>query len=585
MSRRNLFSSVETSAPTLGGALALLAGLTMLLGAACAPGSGQGPRQDAASGGSTAPKVLRMGFGADDEPTTDFRIAYGSIGAGGTETRYLLNSPLTIYDDQNNLHPRLAQRVPTLENGDWSVTPDGRMETTWKLRPDVRWHDGSPFTAEDLVFSFRVARDPAFAIGTRVLSNVEEVVAVDPHTLVMRWKNVDISANVFGLNVMPPIARHLLQEPYDTLDKQAFPAHPYWSDQFIGLGPYRLQQWVRGSFIETVANDSYFLGRPQIDRILVRYAGDTRALLVSILAGEYDLVPVGSMKAEEAIVVKQNWEAAGQGALIMSMVKLRNGWIQMRDPTAPWVPDARVRQALVKLIDRPNMVETLHNRLSGVDDIFLAKEHPAYQLARQRGLPDLSYDPTQAHRLLTEAGLTRGPDGTYRTSSGVPFSIEASTSGDINTNVQEMLVIANAWQSAGLPTTQTIITTNQNSREMESTTKGVRLTSEAMDYVAFDGTVTSEISSEATRWRGRNSGGYSNPAYDELHSRLYKTTDLPAQYSIAADLVKFQLDNVLYLPLVYSPSFSAHRNGVRGITGILPHQRLNGWNVHLWEIA
>jgi len=533
---------------------------------------------------SATPKILHVGVTFDDEPT-EFAVAFGSIGAGGTETRYLLNAPLTIYDDKGTLMPRLAESVPTIENGGWTVSPDGRMETIWKLRPDVRWHDGTPFTAEDLIFGYRIAMDPEWALGTRVLRSIDELTAPDAHTLIVRWKNIEIAANQMGLNILPPLARHLMAEPYATVDKQAFAANSYWSDQFVGVGPYRIQQWLRGSFMEVVANDGYFLGRPKIDRILFNYYGDTRGLLVATMAGDVDVIPVGYLKAEEAAVLRAQWEAPGNGSLIVNMVKLRNGWWQWRDPGAPWTQDARVRQAMTRLLDRQNMVDTLHNGLSAVDDIFLPREHPAYELAKQRGLPDLTFDPNQAHRLFSESGLTRGVDGAYRTADGAPFAFEVSTSGDINTNVQEMTAIISAWQTAGLQPTQVLITTNTASREAEAKTKGVRLTSEALDYIAFDGSVTSEIATEATRWRGRNSGGYSNPAFDRLWKDLYNTVDLAHQYQIAADLVKFQLDNVLYMPLVYSPSVSANRPMVRGLTSILPYQRLNAWNAHLWEVG
>jgi peptide/nickel transport system substrate-binding protein len=563
--------------------LALLVG-AMLLTMACAPGTSQGPRQDGASSVPAAPKILRVGVTFDDEPT-EFAVAFGSIGAGATETRYLLNAPLTIYDDKGVLSPRTAQSVPTIENGGWTVSSDGRMETTWKLRPDVRWHDGNPFTAEDLMFGYRVATDPEWALGTRVLRSIDEMTAPDPYTLVVRWKNIEIFANQMGLNVLPPLARHLMAEPYATLDKQAFAANPYWSDQFIGLGPYRIQQWLRGSFMEIVANDDYFLGRPKIDRILFNYYGDTRGLLVATMAGEVDVIPVGYLKAEEAAVLKTQWEAPGNGSLIVNMVKLRNGWFQWRDPSAPLAQDARIRQALVRLLDRQNLVDTLHNGLSAVDDIFLPRDHPAYQLAKQKGLPDLSYDTNQAHRLLGEAGLNRGPEGGYRTSDGTPLAFEVSTSGDINTNVQEMTALISAWQTAGLQPTQVLITTNSGTREAEAKTRGVRLTSEALDYIAFDGSVTSEIAAESTRWRGRNSGAYTNPAFDRLYRDLYNAVDLGQQHQLAADMVKFQLDNMLYLPLVYSPSVSANRPVVRGLTSILPYQRLNAWNVHTWEMS
>jgi hypothetical protein len=101
---------------------------------------------------------------------------------------------------------------------------------------------------------------------------------------------------------------------------------------------------------EIVANDDYFLGRPKIDRIVVQYFGDTRGLMVANMAGEVDVIPVGYLKAEEAFVLKTQWEPTGAGSLILSMVKLRNGWWQFRDPAAPWVQDARIRQAMVRFL-------------------------------------------------------------------------------------------------------------------------------------------------------------------------------------------------------------------------------------------
>src|SRR5205814_10489978 len=99
--------------------------------------------------------------------------------------------------------------------------------------------------------------------------------------------------NQMGLNGLPPLARHMLAEPYATLDKQAFAANGYWSDGFVGLGPYKIQQWLRGSFMEIVANDVYFLGRQKIDSMLFTYYGDTRGLLVAIMDGADDVIQGG----------------------------------------------------------------------------------------------------------------------------------------------------------------------------------------------------------------------------------------------------------------------------------------------------
>ncbi|MPZ14019.1 MAG: hypothetical protein GEU73_06280 [Chloroflexi bacterium] len=562
-------------------ALSVIAGLAILVTAACAPGA-QGPGQQMPPGGASAPTLLTMGIIADAEPTGP-EFAFGNISAGASESKYLLHAPLTIYNDRAQLEPRVAQSIPTLENGDWTVSPDGRMEVTWRLRPDVKWHDGTAMTADDLVFGYRVARDPELAVATRSIKDVDEVVATDPHTVVVRWKQVFIYANEMGLNAIPPLPRHLMEPLYDESDPQAFEASPYWSDQWVGLGPYRMQEYVRGSFIDTVAFDDYFLGRPQIDRIRIQFIGDTRSLIVTTMAGDIDVVPVGSMKAEEAFTLKTEWEAAGAGSVIISNNKLRNADLNWRDPSAPWVQDVRIRQAMVLLLDRQNQVETLHNGLSAVDDIFFPREHPAYQLAKQRGLPDLSYDVDKAHRLFQDAGLTRGPDGVYQSQTGAPFALDVSATGDINTNIQEMLVISNAWQQAGMQPNNIVITSDKDKDEVRGRSQGAVLTSTALGYTSFNGYITDEIRSESTRWKGANIGGYTNSNYDQLRERVFGTVAATERDQIAADLIKFQLDNMVYLPLAYSPDVAASAKTVRGVTGTLPDQRLTSWNAHLWE--
>lgn len=573
---------------TAGSYQGLLRSFTIAVGVlvaltACAP-AGLGPAREQGSKPTSSAKTLQVAISSDAEPT-EFGLALGRISAGGSEPMYMVHAPLTIYDEKGTLQPRIAERVPTVENGDWAMQPDGRMELTWKLRPDARWHDGTALSADDLLFGYLIAMDPEWGLGTRTLRDVTRVKALDQHTVVIEWKKINIYANEMGLNTIAPLANHRLAALYEGGDKQAFAASSYWSDQFIGLGPYRMSEWVRGSHINLAANDDYFLGRPKIDRVTIRYFGDTRSLLVATMAGDIDVVPVGSMKAEEAHLLRTEWESKGAGSITISENKLRNGDFQWRDPGAPWVQDVRVRQAMVHLLDRQSQVETLHNGLSAVDDIMLPKQHPAYKLAQQRALPKLGYDVDRAHRLFAEAGLTRGPDGLYRTAAGTPVALELSSTNDINTNVQELLTISNAWKTAGLDPTNVFITSAMDKDAVRGQSKGVILTSTTLGYSAFNSYIASEIRSEATRWKGSNIGGYTNPAYDQLQARLLSTISASERDQIAADLVKMQLDNMTYLPLVYSADVSAHRTGVRGITAVLPDQRINAWNVHLWEIA
>jgi peptide/nickel transport system substrate-binding protein len=554
-----------------------------MLVAACAPAA-PGQRSDQGSASApTAPKLLKVGIASDAEPK-EFGLAFGSLSAGASEPRFMLHQPMTLYDDQGQLQPRIVDRVPTLENGDWKMLPNGGMELTWKIRPDVRWHDGTPLSAEDLILGYKIAMDPELALGTGVLRQIAELTSPDPQTLVMTWKSIYIYANAMGLDTVVAIPRHKIAALHESGDKMALANSPFWSSEFIGLGPYKMRDWLRGSYIEVEANDAYFLGKPKIDRISLRYYGDTRTLLTVVMAGDVDMVPVGSMKEEEAHVIKTQWESAGAGSVILTNNKLRHGQWQFRDPAAIWAGDPRIRQGLVRMVDRQSLAETVQNGLSSPDDILLPPNDPGYRLAQQRGLPALGFDVNAAHRLLSDAGLVRGGDGTYRTQAGMPFALQISTTGDINSNVQEMLAVSNVWKQGGLEPEDIIITGAMDKDQIRSNIQGINMTSSDLSYRAFEGYVTSEISTQATRWRGANPGGYSNPAYDQMASRLLSTVDSAERDGIAADIIKFLLDQGLYLPLTHSSDVAAVQTGLRGVTGVQPRQRVTAWNAHVWEL-
>jgi len=561
-------------------------GLAMLLIAACAPG-GQSAGQEAGQGAAPAPKTLIIGIVTDAEPK-EAGIVYGG-GAGGSEPKFIFHAGLTAFNDQATLQPRVAERIPTVENGDWKVLADGRMEVTWKLRPDVVWHDGRRVTPQDFMLGFKFGNDQSipFTRGGAIVRQIAELTAPDDQTLVMTWKNVYVFANRMGLEVLPPLHPQLATL-YELGDPAALAANSAWAEQWIGLGPYRMREWVRGSHIEADAFDQYFLGKPKIDRLIIRYVGDTNAILVQIKAGELGVVPVGSLKESEAEILTTEFQAAGAGTVILSNNKLRHGFWNFRDPSALWVPDARVRLAVTKFVDRQGIVDTVQNGLSAVDDIMLPREDPAYRLAQQRGLPNLSLDPNAAHRLLGEAGFTRGPEGLYRSPDGRPFALQLTVTGDIQTNVTQLLVIEDNWKRAGLQPTLNIIPPSAGSAgkdEGYSSTPGVVFTSSDLSYASFDGYITKEISTQQRGWRGANPGAYSEPVYDALYDRLLSTVRSSERDEIAADMVKYLLDRGLYIPIAYSSDVSAIRTGVRGVTGVLPAQRVTSWNIHLWDIG
>jgi peptide/nickel transport system substrate-binding protein len=556
----------------------------VLLLAACGPSApgGQGRAQDTGPGPSAAGKTLQIGTALPDEPEP----ANGGIGFNNKPAGYMFHSALVMYDPTTGeLQPRLAERLPTLENGEWKILPEGGMEVTWKLRPNAVWHDGTPLSAEDFLFGFKVGMDgDIFARGTAITRTISDLTAPDPQTLVVRWKENYILANAMIKDTLVPLPRHLMLDLYDTGDKQAFAASPLHTTSWVGLGPYRLVQWQQGTNMEAEAFDRYFLGPAKIGRISIRFYADTNVLLSVVMAGDVDVVPQGAFKQEEAQVLKADWESRGMGTVILSWSDLRHGKPQWRYPEAPWVQDVRVRQALVHLIDRQSVVDTLKGGISAVGEIPLLEEDPVYRLAKQRGLPSYPFDPAQANRLLTEAGLTRGPDGVFRTRTGEPFTMEVAASADIASQIQELVVIADQLKAGGIAANPFPVPPSADRDKVRAEAKGIIVRGLDLNYNGLREFTTGEVSAESNRWRGRNFGGYSNQAFDEQVTRLLTTVQASQRNEIGADLFKKALEDVVWIPLWYGPDILAARSAVRGVTKVSPAQDAVAWNIHLWEI-
>ena len=184
----------------------------------------------------------------------------------------------------NNFQPLLATELPSIEKGTWKVFPDGRMESTWPLRHDVKWHDGSQFTAHDLVFGWQVVTDPQFAsIEVDVPSRMESVVARDDFTLVITWKELFPQANLLVRSGMTPLPRSLLEADYRR-EPTTFAAHPYFTSAYVGNGPYRVTLFEPGIGIRFEAFPDYFLGRPKIDTIVYKVIADQNTALAAVLS-------------------------------------------------------------------------------------------------------------------------------------------------------------------------------------------------------------------------------------------------------------------------------------------------------------
>src|SRR5207248_6900336 len=129
----------------------------------------------------------------------------------------------------------LAEQVPSVENGLWKLLPDGTMETTWNIRPNATWHDGQPFTADDLIFTLQVVRDPELPIfGNAAYAFISDIRSSDPRTVTVTWNQPFIHADwLFSAPLALPFAKHMLQTTYQD-HKSTFTEEPYWGHDYVG---------------------------------------------------------------------------------------------------------------------------------------------------------------------------------------------------------------------------------------------------------------------------------------------------------------------------------------------------------------
>jgi peptide/nickel transport system substrate-binding protein len=212
-----------------------------LLVAACAP---SGPSRPAAALVPSAPKVVTVAF---SRQVTAVEVFGG--GSTGRQNIMPLVHNLVVYEkDYQSWVPQLATELASVDNGTWRIYSDGTMDMTWKFRPNIKWHDGTPFSAEDVVFAVNLRKDPEMASQSAIpqgrLDLITSLSAPGPLTLTTHWSAPFVDAD--RARSLEPIPRHILEEVYQQ-DKKAAQRSPYWNTEFVGLGPYKVVNWQQGS--------------------------------------------------------------------------------------------------------------------------------------------------------------------------------------------------------------------------------------------------------------------------------------------------------------------------------------------------
>lgn len=532
---------------------------------ACAPS--MGPAGPAAQ--ESAPRERKVLVIAARTMLLSFADFIGTDTGNNTVLR-IAHDELAWQNENFQWLPQLATELPSVERGTWRINPDGTMETIWRIRPNVKWHDGAPFTAEDLVFSHKLHTDDSlmhdFLAKARLM---ESATAVDPHTLVIRWSKTVVDA--YTAPSLRPFPKHLV-EPLYLGDREAFHLNPFWQREFVGLGAYRIDRWEEGVQVELNRFDGYYLGQPPLDAVVVRYIQDPSTMIANILAGSVDVVTPPSLDLEGAADQRQRWEGTGNQVLVIPSRGLK--WLrpQYRPEYAQLkngMTNVLVRKGLTHALDRQALADAFGQGFLRPADSWITPEDPL-RSAVDSSIPRYPYDPNRAQQLLAEAGWTRGADGVLVHQSGERFeaklSVRPTTGAD-----KDAAVIQDYWKAVGVQLELYFMSRAlSDDREHLSTQPFVNLSSNSPLNDKLDLLHSRNIASPANRWNGSNNHGYSNPRADALMDLLDVTIETSKRVAILEDLVQEVMGEAALIPLYHGANPLLLLKGVRFHTGWVP---------------
>ncbi len=544
--------------------LAILASVT-LISIGCAPGSA--PQTSDAAPGPAALHAPVTITAAVSIPIQGFSPITRTGGGNNIFTYFdIYANGLASSDAVGAPTPRIATTLPSLSNGSIRLLSDGTMQTDWTVRPDVTWQDGVALTAHDVAFGYRLDADPTLAFSDRsAVIQISSVVEVDQYTVTINWKQPSYLGNQLGPLILLPLPAHLLETQYETLDNASFTRLPYWTSDFIHAGPFRLDQFEPGQGSTFAAYEGYFLGRPKVDRIIVREIADSNALVASVLSGEVD-VTIGAVTASQAAAIESQWQSNGGGRVLLTQGPMQSIFFQFASEylAQPALLDARIRGALYRALDRRALAELTYggNLKPGGEALSLMpRSSPLYSYIRDI-YTTLANDPAGASQAFAAAGYTRGPDGMLASAAGVHLTLEHwGGEGD-----QQPIAEANMWQGVGVEVSLSLTPRAQaNDQEHVQAFPGTQQSGAGAGIRVTQGFDITTFPTPANGYIGSNHGHYNNPQMNDLLARVRSSLDPAQQGELMRQVAELVSQDWPILPLWFAATYATVDRPVRAL--------------------
>jgi peptide/nickel transport system substrate-binding protein len=508
-----------------------------------------------------------------------------AVGTKDQDGSRIFYEPLASWDPDGNLAPVLAAEIPSVQNG--GVSKDGKS-VTWKLKKSVNWHDGKPFTADDCVFTWEFAADPATAsvsIGTYKDIKVDKL---DSHTIKVTFnKPTPFWADPFvGVRGMV-IPKHLFDAFKGGKSREA-PTNL----KPVGTGAYRFVDFKPGDIVRGELNPNYHMpNRPFFDTIEMKGGGDAvSAARAVIQTGEFDYA--WNMQVEDEILKRM--EQGGKGkADIVAGGNIEHIQCNFTDPnkdvdgerssaktTHPMLSDPAVRQALNLLVDRASVQEQIYGR-TGISTANFLNEPKRFASKATKW----EFNVDKANQILEAAGWKKGADGIrakdgkklkflYQTSINAPrqktqaIVKQAAAKAGIELELKSVTASVYFSSDMGNPDTYTKFYTDI---QMYTTTMTMP------DPELFMNQFTSwEVSSKENKWQGRNITRWRNEEYDKLYRAAESELDPVKRAALFIKMNELVIQNVVVIPVVFRPRVAAVSNRMR--------VEQSGWDSDFWNL-
>ena len=446
--------------------------------------------------------------------------------AGGTKDQdasRIFYEPLAGWDTEGNLVPALAAEIPSRQNG--GVSADGKS-VTWKLKRGVTWHDGKPFTADDVVFTAAYAADPAASMVTVAIYKDIKVEKVDSHTVRISYpKAVPFWAEALVGSAGMILPKHVF-EPFMGAKSRENPANT----KPVGTGPYKIVDFKPGDTLRAEAFANYHVpNQPFFDTLEIKGGGDATSAARAVLqTAEYDL---GWNLAVEDDILKR-LEAAGKGKMSFYTgsdiefvaLNVTDPWNEVDGERAsakskhPAFTDKAVRTAMSMLVDRNGIQEVIYGRGAVATSNFL-NNPPRFRSPNTK----FEFNIDKAVQVLEAAGWKKGADGirakgnvklkfVYQTSVSGPrqkcqaIIKDACTKAGIELELKSVVAAVFFGSDAANPDTYQKFWADM---EMFTTTM-----TQPDPQTFMEQFTTEQISQKANKWSSRNLTRWSNTEYD-----------------------------------------------------------------------